>query len=68
LITDYTSKELDARIKEITAKVEALSLNVDRQMPVVPPADARLVEVVVENGINRMHEIVSQQPKSIVHG
>lgn len=60
------TKEINSRIQELAVQVEGLSQKLDQQKHIRPPGDTRLVQALVENGINRMEELVSQQPKSVV--
>lgn len=60
------TKEINTRIEVLAVQVEGLSQKFDQQKHIVPPGNSRLVQALVDNGIKRMEEIVSQQPKSVV--
>lgn len=60
------TKEINTRLKDLAVEVEGLNQKLDQQKRIGSPGDPGLIQALVENGINRMEEIVSQQPKTVV--
>ena len=61
-----TTKELATNIKELAGKVEELLQKADQQKAVVSPADTKVLQAILTNGIQQIQQRVEAQPKPII--
>jgi len=56
---------LSASIKALTGAVDSFQTKLDQKKVVAPPADTRLVQEIVADGILKIQEIVAGHPKTV---
>ena len=60
------TKELVTSIKELTGKVDGFIQKTDQHKAVAPPADTKVLQAIIINGIQQIQQTVEAQPKPVI--